>query len=123
MVKTFDCGSSNIRSIRIEHPKLIIVFNEKGKFMTSVFILEYYPSYRASVIAGVSQDYDTLKEVAEKIMKNTGDGGFIILEYEPSNSAEDIYSSLSNNSFNGIKVKHMYRHTLGEHGYFWNPVC
>ena len=118
MVKTFDCGSNNIRSIRMEHPKLIIVFNEKGKFMTSVFILEYYPSYRAPVIAGVSQDYDTLKEVAEKIMKNTGDGGFIILEYEPSNSVEDIYSSLSNNSFNGIKVKYMYRHTLGEHGYF-----
>lgn len=23
MVKTFDCGSSNIRSIRMEHPKLI----------------------------------------------------------------------------------------------------
>lgn len=28
--------------------------------MTSVFILEYYPSYRVPVIAGVSQDYDTL---------------------------------------------------------------
>lgn len=107
----------------MEHPKLIIVFNEKGKFMTSMFILEYYPSYRASVIAGVSQDYDTLKEVAEKIMKSTNDKGFLIIEYELFDSAEDIYAVLSKNGFNGIKVKHMYRHTLGEHGYFWNPVC
>ena len=122
MVKTFDCVSNNIRSIRMEHPKLIIVFNEKGKFMTSVFILEYYPSYRAPVIAGVSQDYDTLKEVAEKIKKSTNDTGFQILEYELSDSAEGIYAVLSKNRFNGINVKHLYKYTLGEHGYFWNPV-
>lgn len=122
MVKTFDCGSNNIRSIRMEHPKLIIVFNEKGKFMTSVFILEYYPSYRAPVIAGVSQDYDTLKEVAEKIKKSTNDTGFQILEYELSDSAEGIYAVLSKNRFNGINVKHLYKYTLGEHGYFWNLV-
>lgn len=91
--------------------------------MASVFILEYYPSYRVPVIAGVSQDYDTLKEVAEKTMKSINDNGFQIIEYELSDSAEDIYAVLSKNRFNGIKVKHMYRHTLGEHGYFWNPVC
>ena len=91
--------------------------------MASVFILEYYPSYRVPVFAGVSQDYDMLKEVAEKIMKSTNDTGFQIIEYELFDSAEDIYAVLSKNGFNGIKVKHLYKYTLGEHGYFWNPVC
>lgn len=91
--------------------------------MASVFILEYYPSYRVPVIAGVSQDYDMLKEVAEKIMKSTNDTGFQILEYELSDSAEDIYAALSKNGFNGVKVKHLYKYTLGEYDYFWNPVC
>lgn len=91
--------------------------------MASVFILEYYPSCRVPVIAGVSQDYDMLKEVAEKIMKSTNDTGFQIIEYELSDSAEDTYAVLSKNRFNGIKVKHLYKYTLGEHGYFWNPVC
>lgn len=91
--------------------------------MASVFILQYYPSYRVPVIAGISQNYDTLKEVAEKIMKDTCDTSFQILEYNLSEDSEEIYSALSKNWFNGIKVKHMYQHTLGEHGYFWNPVC
>lgn len=92
--------------------------------MTSVFILHYQPYCEDVMIAGVSQDYDTLKEVAEKIIKNKGDNAlFKILEYELSNSAEDIYAVLSKNWFDGIKVKCMYKYTLGEHGYFWNPVC
>lgn len=93
--------------------------------MTSVFILQYYPSYRLPVIAGISQDYDIIKEVAEKIMKATSrrDTGFKILEYELSYSSDEIYFNLSKNRFEGIKVKHMYVYTLGEHGYFWDPVC
>lgn len=92
--------------------------------MASVFILYYQPYCEDAVIAGVSLDYDTLKEVAEKIIKNQGDNAFFkILEYELFDSAEDIYAVLSKNWFDGIKVKHMYRYTLGEHGYFWNPVC
>lgn len=37
--------------------------------MTSVFILHYQPYCEDVMIAGVSQDYDTLKEVAEKNYK------------------------------------------------------
>lgn len=91
--------------------------------MSSVFILHYHPYCEDVIIAGISYDYNALKEVAKKIIDNINDNAiFKIIEYELSDSSEKIYSNLSKNNFNGISIKHIYKYSLGEHGYLWDRI-
>lgn len=96
--------------------------------MASVFMLYYYPfdNEKTECLAGISLNYDALEKVAEKIEKDTSIKTFIIVEYEISDSSEEIYNFLEDNKFIGFKqqlIKHLYKYTLGEHGYFWYSVC